>query len=312
MNSTVLFISHNMSLLHKLPFELISYNIIPNLQYSSLFNLSKIFPTLNLRDSCDLISAYNKIPFPCKKTHNILVYSHISIHQFDSVISDIIDGVPMKKIEYNFSEKKRTYRTITNTVVLIKIIKAFSSYCSDSSLRANYYLNDYCSLLFSIRNPNVPNVILEDFSKYIISYTLSWEYAEVDYYLIYENCNLVEANNRSFTLFDNINYMSKYVISDTIKNYNESIKVLSSLSTNFSNKKIKTYLIFHIYSYINRIIYLHNKKLNSNNSLFEMAFLKINQLVNDIKKIKNLSFRLKSLFITELKVFENNLLQSME
>ena len=292
-----------MSPLHKLPSEIISHLIVPHLLFSDLFRLARVFPRLNLIDACNIISERNHIPFPPDCSFVLLLHSHFHIKLFDDVISDIIYHRPIRKLILSF-QITSSHSYISNSILLIKIIKAFSSSHSDPIHRANIYLIDYCSQLFYLRNPNIHDCVFKDFKKFILSYHSSWQFAEVDFFHLYENANLISSDKRSFAFFDNIIHMSSFHIIDSFHNSVETIKSLAFLTKIFTNHKIRAYLIFHIYSYINLLFLLPTKSLLHHTKFIHVASLKISQFQNDIQN--RVSFKFKKIILHQLELFERN------
>ena len=140
-----------------------------------------------------------------------------------------------------------------------------------------------------------------------MNYKALWHFAEIDLFHIYENANIIYSGKRSFAIFDNISHMSSFKIIDSFTNSIETIRLLASLTTLFSNHIIRSYIIFHIYSYINQLFLLHQKYLLHQNNFVHVAFIKMQHFDSVMNKYKNkLPFKLKNIISTQFKLFQKN------
>jgi len=212
----------------------------------------------------------------------------------------------LQQVRLHLENKSLTHYTISNSIFIIKIIKAFSAIHNSSKIRSTIYLLDYCSQLFAFKNPKIPNSICGNFKKYLISCKCSWEYADVNFYHIYENANLIISGKRSFAIFDNISHMTDFEIQDSLKNSLETINVLVSLTAIFRDYNARLYLLSNIYSYLNRLFLLPEKNLLRGHKFIHIAFFKMNQFYIDIRKKKTLNYKLRKLIIHEMETFAKN------
>jgi len=266
--------------------------VVPNLLLANVNNICKINMEFFIKKSkyMKTILNHQKSLKEYQEKYNIDIYDTIANSSIDILDFDIMYNKMEKRlIKFRCIQKEFTKDVIKNTIILLLLIKENDTYdiniCSCNILNAIDNLFIYLKEVFYSRNKYV-DTNTSNLFKNILKKKLSIKKIDINLYDLYENYIFLNKNKRSAAFKKYItDYGDSILINNNnIENIASTIQFTILLVENTKSVKMRLYIVYEMYRYLNIII---NEAamggIDSKKKFLTVSIDKVNELLLEIE-----------------------------